>query len=272
MKVDGEKIKRLRESRGWSQKQFVEAMGQDIISKKTLARVETNAKASPRPSTVKSIADTLEVSVESLARVETYQEQERSLDASRGSSPYLYVKSSTAYVTLKQWTHPEPHARRVFQIRGKPKEIKIYDEYMYRRTDKIESIPDHLSRVKLDWRSSGIIGDVSGYCGTDVSKDFSKSRVITHADSTVLIYTISPGHKELNSSVILFNDLEPPHYLDTSIKTLDGVWTNELEIKVDFSEVLDTVFAREPTAEFLRGDDEYPKEIIEVHKEEGANI
>ena len=271
MKVDGGKIQKLRKSRGWSHDNFITAMGQDPITKKTLVRVETNERASPRPSTVKKIADTLGVPVESLERIEAHTKQERPPGANLDSSRYLYVESSTARVVLKRWTHPDPYTHRVFEMGRMREEIGICDEYVYRRTDRIESIPDNVSRVTLDWRSTGIIGDVSGYCGTDVSEDLSDRRVITHRDHTTLIYAISPRQKELNASITLFNELRPL-YLDTSIKTLDGAWTSKLEIHVDFSAVLDTVFAREPTVVYLRGYDERPTEIIEVHKEEGVNV
>ena len=94
-------------------------------------------------------------------------------------------------------------------------------------------------------------------------------RLALNRDKARLIYSVSSGQTDLDCLVTIFNDLRPG-YEDLSVKTLDGAWTESLEIKVDANAVQKTKFAREPRAEFLRANDVHGI-LIEV-RQEGENV
>jgi transcriptional regulator with XRE-family HTH domain len=55
----GEKLKRLRRGRGWTQKELSDASG---VAQSTIAQIETMRREEPRPGTLKKLAVALDVS------------------------------------------------------------------------------------------------------------------------------------------------------------------------------------------------------------------
>ena len=55
----GEKLKRLRRGRGWTQQELSEASG---VAQSTIAQIEKMRREEPRPGTLKKLAEALDVS------------------------------------------------------------------------------------------------------------------------------------------------------------------------------------------------------------------
>lgn len=195
----------------------------------------------------------------------TYYDAKREGD--ENNSPYIV--SSSACIKLKRWTHNVSYEHRTFLMDGELREIETYDEYVYRRQDEMEFIPENSYELRLPWRSAGILGDMKGCQGTDVTEDPERRTLATHKDYALFLYSVSQHQKSLISCINLYNDLNPRH-LDLSIKAFENAQTAGLQIKVDFSAVPNTVFAWEPKAEYLLSNQTVGKEI-EVHKE-GSSV
>jgi len=60
MEVDGMKLREIRLDRGYSQEELHQLTG---ISRDTISRLETGDRPNPHPSTLRKLADALEVSV-----------------------------------------------------------------------------------------------------------------------------------------------------------------------------------------------------------------
>ena len=200
---------------------------------------------------------------------------ERGKHPDTGIMDILQVKSSEAYVKLIRWTHAVPYKRLAFLMDGKNEEFGICDEYVYKRRDEIEGVQED-TIATLEWRSYGILDSdsLSSSDNTDIKEDpairpFARKAGRT---DTRLLYSIERRRTQLNIELTQYNDLKPGRE-DLSIMTLDNALTDSLEIKVDYSDLLEkgTVFEQKPKAEYILPHEQYG-ENIRVQSEDPKKV
>ena len=181
----------------------------------------------------------------------------------------IHMEKSSARIELRWWEYDskEHLMCKEFPIDGGKVHVKVYDYYVYRRHDKLRVAPLDDSRVRIDWHSSGQIGDIEYLCGTEVEEDATVRETTRHRNRVGMIFPLRPGQDELEFSVHLYNDLRKG-FRHVSIKTFDKVLTDELEIKVDYSALPDARFFQEEPRAIFRHEGQEPGVPLDVKQED----
>lgn len=221
-----------------------------------------------------------EPSSESFDRIrEHYHAWKLEYDSNYSDSEYhslgTRVKSSTMLTVVTQWNDkrlPEKRTIRINNAEGntvlEKQDIPVLDEYICYRHDALSPVSNmNQGEAKLRWDSYGKIEILEDGI-TEFSEEIEPRRLSLDSDrdNAHLILKVDPARPHLNYFVRIINDLQRKDK-DLSMKTLDGLPTEMMQLSVNYALVYGTGLGMQlderPKGYYIFRD--YYKEI-EVHK------